>query len=122
MLTQYAEHLNAINTPAKSPRIFYEIMSGGLVWTDETDQTTPVEVIWTIRFLVAYRTGLILNKPRDEFNPIWEHALSLFPQWVGFRPESRRKTPQLLEIYRRGDVSLRKCVRDLEREMDARDS
>jgi hypothetical protein len=92
-------------------------MSGGLVWTDETNKETPIEVIWALRFLVAYRTGLMLKKPREEFKHIWEHALSLFPQWVGFRSDRREATPDLLEIYRRGSVSVRKCLRDIEHKL-----
>ncbi len=90
-------------------------MSGGLVWTDETNKATPIEVIWALRFLVAYRTGLMLNKPREELKPLWEHALTLFPHWVGFRSDRREAAPDLLEIYKRGSISVRKCLRDIER-------
>src|SRR5438132_612508 len=97
-------------------------MSGGLIWTDETNATTPVEVIWALRYLVAYRTGLLLNESRDEFRLLWEHARSLFLQWVGFRPERLQPTPELLKIYRDGNVSLKWCLRKIEREMDRRSS
>jgi hypothetical protein len=117
-LIDHAEHLNAICSPAWWPKVFYEIMSGALIWSDETNSKTPVEVIWALRFVVAYRTSLMLNKPREELKPMWDHALSLFPKWVGFRPERRRATPKLLQVYRSGDVGLRKCLRDMEREMD----
>jgi hypothetical protein len=115
-LTDHAEHLNAICSPAWWPKVFYEIMSGGLIWSDETNRQTPVEVIWALRILVAYRTSLMLNHPREELKPMWDLGLSLFPKWVGFRPERRQATPRLLQIYRRGDVRLRKCLKDLERE------
>jgi hypothetical protein len=121
-LTVYAEHLNAICSPRWLPKVFYEIMSGALIWSDETNKKTPVEVIWALRFIVAYRTSLMLNKPREELKPMWELGLSLFPKWVGFRPERREPTPKLLQIYRRGDVSLRKCLRDMEREIDKEDA
>jgi hypothetical protein len=117
-LADHAEHLNAVCSPACSPKVFYEIMSGALVWSDETNHETPIEVIWALRMIVAYRTSLMLNKPREEFKPIWDRALSLFPRWVGFRPERRQPTAELLQIYRRGDVSLRKCLRNMEREID----
>jgi hypothetical protein len=118
-LAEHAGHLNAINSPAESPRVFYEILSGALVWTDETNDETSIKAIWALRPVVAYRTGLILNERRDEFKALWDHALSLFPGWVGFRPERRQPTPELQAIYRRGSVRLRKCLRDLERHTDA---
>lgn len=121
-LTEYAEHLNAICSPGWWPKVFYEIMSGALVWSDETNKDMPVEVIWALRFIVAYRTSLMLNKPREELKPMWDVGLSLFPKWVGFRPERRESTPKLLQIYRRGNVSLRKCLRDMERGMDKQDA
>jgi hypothetical protein len=121
-LTDHAEQLNAIGSPAFSPKVFYEIMSGALIWSDETDSKTPVQVIWALRSIFAYRTSLMLSKPREELRVIWEHGLALFPNWIGFRPERRQPTPELLQIYRRGDVSLRKCLRDLERKMDKGDA
>jgi hypothetical protein len=121
-LTDHAEHLNGICTPAWWPRVFYELLSGALIWSDETNSKTPVEVTWALRFIVAYRTSLMLNKPREELRPMWELGLSLFAKWVGFRPERREATPKLLDIYRRGEVSLRKCLRDMERDMDKEDA
>jgi hypothetical protein len=121
-LTAHAAHLNAISSSGWWPKVFYEIMSGALIWSDETNKETPVEVIWALRSIVAYRTSLMLNKPREELRPMWDLGLSLFPKWVGFRSERRQPTPKLLQIYRRGDVSLRKCLRDMEQEMDKEDA
>jgi hypothetical protein len=112
VLNTNAEHLNAIDSPQASPTIFYDIFSGGLVWSDETNKSTPHEVIWALRPIFAFRTGLVLNKPRDEFKAYWEHAISLFPKWVGFFPERRQPTPELLATYRRGKFELRTCLRD----------
>jgi hypothetical protein len=114
VLTAYAAHLNAIDAPSRSQPPFYELMSGAVVWRDETRRDTPVEVIWALRFVCAYRTSLMLGEPRTELAKFWEHALSQFPKWVGFSPERRASDPELLAIYRRGSVGLRKCIRDME--------
>src|SRR5688572_22563923 len=117
-LDEYADHLNRIRW-RRFGFPFYDLMSGGLVWTDETRhllRRTPTEVIWALRALWAYRTSLMLDNPREELAEYWRFGLSRFPRWVGFRPARRRATPRLLEIYRRGDVSVRKCLRDSERE------
>jgi hypothetical protein len=118
VLAEHAKHLNAISTPEPGAEVWYEIWSGALRWSDETNSKTPVEVFGALNFIVAYRTSLMLGKPREVLKPVWEHALTLFPNWVGFRPERRQPTPELLKIYRRGDVSLRKCLRKIEREME----
>lgn len=114
-LAEHAQLLNAIDSPADSPRISYENMSGGLVWSDETHKEMPIEVFWALRFIWAYRTSLMLGKPRDELRNLWEQAESVIPQWVGFRMERRQPTPELLAIYRRGEVSLKMYLRDMER-------
>lgn len=117
-LREHAHHLNSIRRPRLFRKVFYELMSGGLVWTDETHGSTPREVKNSLRIIFAYRTSLLLGEPRDEFKPYWDQSLELFPRWVGFRPERRTATPRLLETYRRGNVSLKKCLKDMERESD----
>ena|ERR1700722_13233046 len=118
-LAAHAAHLNGINRPRLLGLPYYEIMSGALIWTDETNWRTPVEVKWALRTLWAFRTSLMLKQPREELREFWEFGLRKFPQWLGFRPDRRRVTARLLSIYRRGDTSFRKCLRDLEREMPA---
>lgn len=115
-LTDYAKQLNAICTPGWWPRVHYEIMSGALVWTDETNRTIPIKVIWALRYLVAYRTSLMLNAPREELKPMWEHGLTQFPKWVGFRDERRQPTPKLLKIYRHGEAKFLEDLREIERQ------
>jgi hypothetical protein len=87
-------------------------MSGALIWSDEVEDGFPCDLIVALRPIFAYRTSLMKNKPREEFRPIWDRCLKLFPNWVGFRPKRRQPTPQLLRVFREGDVGLRKCLRD----------
>ena len=119
-LTHYARQLSALSTPSSSDNVFYDIMSDGLAWRDETDDTTPVRVVWALRFIIAYRTSLMLDRPRTDLADVWNHACSQFPDWVGFRPERRQPTPQLIEVYRRGSVSTRKCIRALPTTVDGK--
>jgi hypothetical protein len=116
-LTDYAGRLNSIRWPAWRPKVVYDMMSGALVWSDETDVNMPVEVIWALRPIVAYRTCLMLSRPRGELASMWELGLSLFPKWVGFRRGRRRAAPKLLQIYRSGEVGLKKCLREIEKEV-----
>jgi hypothetical protein len=114
-LTTHADHLNAIDTPDPGATVKYEILSGALIWSDETRRDTPVYVVWAIRELFAYRTLLMLNDIEPD-NDRWAQCVRLFPNWVGFLPERRKRTPELLREYRRGRISLRRCLRELDRE------
>ena len=119
-LTTHAQHLNSIDTANPSATAKYELMSGALIWSDETNADTPVYVIWALRQLFAYRTQLMIDdaEPNNEF---WDQCVKLFPNWIGFLPERRKPTPELLAEYRRGNTSTKACLRKLEREMDAED-
>jgi hypothetical protein len=119
-LAIFATHLNAIRTADPGAKPFYELMSGALVWPDETNSSTPVEVVWALRQLWAYRTYLMLNK-NASVNTVWQKCVTLFPNWIGFLPERRTATPELLAEYRRGNVSTESCLRQLDRETEAND-
>jgi hypothetical protein len=120
-LTTHAQHLNSITQARPDAAPFYEMMSGALVWPDETTDETPTTVIWALRPVWAYRTGAMFDEPRDDCLAIWSHARSCFPTWVGFRPERSVATDSLARIYRDGRVRLRACLRDLSR-VDERDA
>ena len=98
-LTTHAQHLNSIDTANPSATAKYELMSGALIWSDETNTDTPVYVIWALRQIFAYRTQLMIDdaEPNNEF---WEKCVKLFPNWIGFLPERRKPTPELLAEYR----------------------
>ena len=115
-LATYARRLDARRRRGLFAMPFFEIMSGALVWTDERVWRAPPGLVGVLRILWAYRTSLMLNEPRDELAEYWRFGLVKFPHWVGFRPGRRTATPRLLRIYRVGDVSLRKCLRDMDRE------
>jgi hypothetical protein len=115
-LAAHAAHLDGLNNADMSAKPFYDLMSGALVWRDETNNNTPTGVIWALRPICAYRTSLMLNEPREELAMIWNFGLAHFPRWNGFRPERWQATPELLRIYRAGNVRLRKCLRDTERD------
>lgn len=114
VLAEHAAHLNGITVADPTQPPFYEVMSGALVWPVETRSETPIAVIWALRTLWAHRTSVMLGEPKPELAKFWEHGLSHFPKWVGFLPERRAPDPELLAIYRRGSVGLRKCLRDMD--------
>ena len=97
-LREWAGHLDSIRTRRWFVRPFRDCMSDALVWPGETDRTTPVQVIWALRFLFHYRTGIIVGeqRPHGEF---WQLGRELFPHWVGFHPSRCQLSSRLAEIY-----------------------
>lgn len=114
-LTTHAAHLDAICSPERSPKVFYDCMSGALIWSDETNSETPIKLIWALRFIFAYRTSLMLNEPRGEFESMWNLGVSLFPNWIGFRPDRRHATRELMVIYQRGKGGLDEFIEETDR-------
>lgn len=69
----------------------YDIMAGGLVWTDEvpnpSDRGLNLRVSVYLRSVIAYRASLSLNQPRLELENDWNELKKLLPNWPGFKEE-----------------------------------
>lgn len=122
-LTDYAAHLNEINRRRWFACPFFDLFAGAVVWTDETRRwprqpRTATEVIWALRPLWAYRTSLMLDKPRDELEEYWQFGLEHFPKWVGFHPKRRKATRGRLGIIWEGQAQTEKFIEDLEKLVD----
>jgi hypothetical protein len=97
-LRRIAKRLNAMK-PDPNSECFFELMSGGLVWTDERPSWWPdADEFGALRILWNYRTSLILEHPRAEFDEIWNSAVNLAPNWPGFLPERREPRSELLAL------------------------
>jgi hypothetical protein len=118
-LMAYSQHLNALCAPDQSASPNYDMLADAIIWPDETITSTPSEVIWDLRRLRNYRTYLMLKN--ESPNPAaWDACKRLFPNWVGFRPERCTSTPELVEFYRREQISARWCLRKLQRETEGK--
>lgn len=116
-LLSHAAHLNGLDRVDPSAVIQYDIVSGALIWSDETDEATPFSVISELRQIFAYRTYLMRENIEPD-NDAWLMCVEAFPNWIGFLSERRRLTPELAAEYRRGDISTKWCLRQLEREAE----
>ena len=101
VLREWAIHLDGIRKRRWFVRPFRDCMSDALVWRDETVGTTPVEVIWALRLLFHYRTGIIIGEPRPH-GEFWQLGREIFPHWVGFHPSRCQFSLRLAEIYQCG--------------------
>ena len=111
-LQPYVARLNALSEPLPSATVFYEVMSGGLVWSDEVIRDVPTPVIWALRPLFAYRTSLILGTPQVKWSSYWNACFAMFPSWIGFRPERSVATPELLRVLKKGEKRLDRCLKE----------
>lgn len=116
-LFAHAEHLNSIDLVDSSATVSCDIMSGALIWSDETLEETPWPVISALRQIFAYRTYL-MREDIEPDNEVWFTCVNAFPNWIGFLPERRTMTPDLAAEYRRGNISLKWCLRQLDRDLD----
>jgi hypothetical protein len=78
--------------------VFYEMLSGGLVWSDEIParENRPPSCAEYLRPIFNYRSGLILGRPNKKYREFWKEASRLFPEWPGFLPARRSPEYQLL--------------------------
>jgi hypothetical protein len=107
-LRLWAGHLDAI-TERRVNQPFHDYLADGLIWRDETIDTTPTQVIWALRFVWHYRTGFIIGEQR-RFADIWQLARELFPHWVGFQPDRCSPSAELADLYARSKTKKRGLV------------
>lgn len=70
-----------------SAALGYDMLAGGVVWSDELPEFDVVCRVhqWdTIRYVLRYRTTLILGEPEEAFREYWDEARRQFPRWPGF--------------------------------------
>ena len=87
-------------------KVFYDVMSGSLIWTDELPKKAPASLD-CLRFVLRYRTGLIVGDPEPSFELFWREATELFPNWIGFSSERCTSNEELAGFYRRERLRVR---------------
>ncbi len=76
----------------------FELLSGAVHWSDERF----LDFFCLCRSggldyskeLFAYRTSLLVGRPREEYRLIWDEAQKRCPEWIGFRPERVTADPR----------------------------
>ena len=113
VLAAHARRLNVRRLPWPLPPC-YDIMSDALVWFDEAYLPwMPVELVWALRPLWHYRTGLIIGEPRP-YREWWDLGRRLFPLWRGFRPGRCQRSLWLAKLYRGGRAEGDRSLDELE--------
>ena len=114
-LNAHAELLNSIDRSRWFARPFYEYLSGGLVWNDETDVSFDATNV--LRPLFRHRSILILGEDDDTWSEYWHIAKELIPNWIGFRSSRCKSTAKLRKIIRAGRLRMHRECRQLEKDI-----
>jgi hypothetical protein len=88
------EHL----TKKPDAKVFYDTLSGSIVWTDELPKSTAISLD-CLRFVLKYRTGLLVGEPEPSFQLFWQEAQLRFPNWIGFSLERTSYDDELKKYY-----------------------
>jgi hypothetical protein len=79
----------------------YSVVADALYWSDEIMKVEDTVADDLMRFLLRYRTTLILGQPNHALEVYWNEALRQFPQWIGFDPSRRTPNSELQRVYKR---------------------
>lgn len=112
-LRKHARRLNVRRRPFLLSFPTYDLMTGGLIWTDEIPFRGPVQLVHALRPLWHFRTGLMFGEHWDG-SGYWELGLRMFPHWVGFHPSRRRLTPWRQWLFREGKADTNRICAEVE--------
>lgn len=117
LIRKHREVFARASVPDPSAVVQYDMMSDGLIWSDEPPALDGIEFedVGLVRVLWHYRARLILGESCEEYREVWEQAKLAFPQWVGFASERCVPTPDLADLFRkrksRADRSIRRIFK-----------
>lgn len=103
------QHLARLKTMAPSMRrakksakaaLSYSVLADALYWSDEIPQFDDTVADDLVRFLLRYRTTLVLGHPQKALEPYWNEALRQFPEWIGFDSCRRASSPELQKAHK----------------------
>jgi hypothetical protein len=97
-----APYFRLISRPDPQARPQYDGLADAVVWIDE-GAPVPMNLMWC---LWRCRTCKIIGVP-IEHEALWNRAMELFPEWIGFLPERTASSPENVEVYRRAAAALR---------------
>jgi hypothetical protein len=87
-------------TKSAGATVSYSVLADALYWSDELPRIDDVVADDLIRFLLRYRTTLILGRPDPALEVFWKEGLRQFPRWIGFEPCRQTPSPELERRYK----------------------
>src|ERR1017187_6856383 len=92
MIMNPEDHLDSLVSKLRilkrdvSAGIFFDLMIGALVWTDEKITDLTAEEMGCLRAIFRFRTSIIANEPDERFRNLWNRLRAAYPEWIGFDP------------------------------------
>lgn len=90
-LEMAAPLLNGLRRDENS-RVAYDLLAGGLSWSDEVPPFSIENVgksFRVLRPLIRFRSSLIAGNPDERFSSLWDEAMTIMPNWPGFAADRR---------------------------------
>ena len=99
-LDSIARQMNAC-VRSESAELNYDMMADALWWSDERPNLPDAKDHWCLRPVFRFRTTLILGTPETQYQPFWDRALVLFPEWPGFHHTRTAPNTDLVAFHKR---------------------
>jgi len=96
-LSEIASSMERLEKRADA-RLFFDVLSGSIMWSDELPKAAPVSQD-CLRFVLRFRTGLLVGEPEPRGERFWQEARRRFPNWIGFSPERTTYNPSVARFY-----------------------
>jgi len=102
IIRQYAEMATRMPADSASSQTApsYHMLADAIYWPDEIPTDLDDFSENCLRFILRYRTTLILEKPEEKWGKYWDEANRQFPQWIGFSESRTTPTESLKDVYR----------------------
>ena len=97
---------------AMFPHVRYHVLADALYWSDELPKGLEKDCENALRFVLRYRSSVIVGRPEVEYEAIWLAARKLFPKWIGFlekRSTANQRLAHKLEKFRESVRSQINC-------------
>jgi len=95
-------------------RMCYHIMADGIYWDDEIPSGLDEFSGDCLRFVIRYRTSMIMEKPDEQWQEYWNDAMISFPGWIGFDAARCSPEKRLQQAYKtlrkKGEDEISKAV------------
>lgn len=79
----------------------YHLLADALFWTDEIPEGISEVGEDALRFILRYRTSLLMSNPQSEFELLWRTARNAFPEWAGFSLDRCIQSEHLKAVFLR---------------------
>jgi hypothetical protein len=113
LITKYRTLFAVASVPDPMATVQYEMMSDGLMWSDELPGLEGLDFrdIVLLRVLWNHRARLVCGEPGDQYRDVWEQAKLGFPTWMGFARERCAPSAELAELFRKKQSRAARLIR-----------